>query len=541
MDCWTNPYGQHKQVLLDRASELWLFHPDTVLFAGDAADVTAGLADVRTLVEAATWRQRVLDDLARDWRTVKAAFGCRVVQQTFLPRLLPVFGNNEHRLPGSAAWQIVALNMQLRERAEAEGVDLLAVDARAAQDGIGAWHDPILWHRAKQEIHPGAAPLYGDLLARLLAAQRGRSAKCLVLDLDNTVWGGVIGDDGLAGITLGQGSALGEAFVAFQQHVRALSRRGIILAVCSKNDEANALLPFEQHPEMVLRREDIACFVANWTDKAANLRTIADRLNIGRDALVFVDDNPFERAIVRRELPEVAVPEIGDDPAFFAQILSDAGLFEGVRLTDEDLERSAQYRANVERDTLREAATDLDGYLSSLDMRLEWSRFNRVGAARVVQLVNKTNQFNLTTRRTTDAEIAVLIEDAHALTLQLRLLDRFGDNGIIGIVIARPEGGPATLRIDTWLMSCRVLGRGVERATLDLVVAEARRLGATRLIGEYRPTAKNGMVRQHYPALGFRPLGAPDAATWELSLADHLAGPGHIAIVPVSMPDQELP
>ena len=202
----------------------------------------------------------------------------------------------------------------MRPAADEAGVDLLALDTREARDGIAAWHDTGLWHRAKQEVTPAAAPMYGDLLARIIAAKLGRSSKCLVMDLDNTLWGGVIGDDGMEGIVIGQGSALGEAYVAFQEYARELSRRGVILAVCSKNDEANAFEPFDKHPEMVLKRGDIASFVANWSDKAANIRAIAADLNIGLDSMVFVDDNPFERTLVRQELPMVAVPEVGDDP-----------------------------------------------------------------------------------------------------------------------------------------------------------------------------------------------------------------------------------
>ncbi len=213
--------------------------------------------------------------------------------------------------------------------AEAEGVDILALDDRAARDGIGKWHDPALWHRSKQEVSPAAGPLYGDLVGRWLAAKQGRSFKCLVMDLDNTLWGGVIGDDGLEGIALGQGSPLGEAYTAFQEYARELSRRGVILAVCSKNDEANALEPFEKHPDMVLKRGDIASFVANWQNKADNLRAIAQELNIGLDALCFIDDNPFERNLVRQELPMVAVPEVSDDPTGYPVALADGGYFEG--------------------------------------------------------------------------------------------------------------------------------------------------------------------------------------------------------------------
>jgi FkbH-like protein len=303
-------------------------------------------------------------------------------------------------------------------------------------------------------------------------------------------------------LVLGQGSALGEAFAGFQDYARELSRRGVILAVVSKNDEKNALEPFERHPEMVLGRGDIASFVANWSDKPSNLRTVAEELNIGIDALVFVDDNPFERDLVRRELPMVAVPEITDDPTSYAQTLADAGYFEAVAVTDEDRARSGQYQSNREREALKASATDLGSYLRGLEMRLLWRRFDRVGLARTVQLINKTNQFNLTTRRYSEADVLAVMEDKRAFGAQLRLIDRFGDNGIIAIVIGRLQDN-ADLAIDTWLMSCRVLGRQVEPTTLNLVAALAQELGAKRLVGEYIPTPKNGMVRDHYAKLGF--------------------------------------
>lgn len=497
--------------------------PDTVLIALDARQALAGLHPGLDAPAAAAAMDQACNRIVALWRDAKA-HGAGVLQQAILPIFPAQFGNNEHRLPGSRAAAVDMLNARLRTLADAEGVDLVAIDRRAARDGIAAWHDPMLWHRAKQEVHPGAASLYGDLVARLLAARQGRSRKALVLDLDNTLWGGVIGDDGLQGIVLGQGSAAGEAFLELQDYAKGLTSRGVILAVCSKNDEANALEPFEKHPDMILRRPDIACFVANWNDKAANLREIARRLNIGIDSLVFADDNPAERAIIRRELPEVAVPELPDDPAGYAAMIAEAGYFEATGLTVEDRGRAAQYQANLAREQAAPApgddasGTDMAGYLESLEMVLQWGRVDPVSAARVVQLVNKTNQFNLTTRRTTDAAVARLIADDGALSLQLRLVDKFGNNGIIAVVIGERHGD--TMHITDWLMSCRVLKRGVEAATLALVAAESRRLGATRLAGEYRATAKNAMVRDHYEALGFHSTGAgPDGATrWELDL-----------------------
>jgi FkbH-like protein len=519
-DTFEGDFGQYIQDLSDRASSLHRFQPTAILFAFDAAHVTAGIsAALGPAAEAAA-----LDELCgriRDvWRLAREAFGCSILQQTILPVPLPLLGGNEHRLSGSRAGFVARLNHELRLMADEDGVDLLALDARAARDGLSRWHDPALWHHAKQEVAPTAAPFYGDLVARLVAARSGRASKALVLDLDNTLWGGVVGDDGIDGIVLGQGGALGEAYAAFQDYARELSRRGVILAVCSKNDEATALEPFDRHPEMVLRRDDIAAFVANWSDKPTNLRAIADELNIGIDSLVFLDDNPFERNLVRRELPMVAVPEVPDDPTGFAVAIADAGYFEALAVTDEDRERTSQYQGNRARAALRASVTDLPSYLRSLEMRLLWRRFDRIGLQRIVQLINRSNQFNLTTRRYSEDQILAVMDDRTAFGLQLRLIDRFGDNGIIAIVIGRLQGETDVV-IDTWLMSCRVLGRQVEETTLNLIAAEARRLGARRLVGEYMPTKKNGMVREHYAKLGFTlaETGADGATRHTLALA----------------------
>ena len=504
---YENDYGQYWQELTDPGSALHAFEPNAVLFALDPHHLASGFGASLDQAEAEQSVREVEHRVCECWRLAREAFRCPIVHQVPLPVHPPLLGNNEHRLPGSRQGFVMRFNHELRQLADSEGVDLLALDARAAVDGLKAWHDPALWHRAKQEISPAAAPMYGELVARLLAAKQGRSGKCLVLDLDNTLWGGVVGDDGLEGLVIGQGSALGEAFVAFQEYARELSRRGVILAVCSKNDEVNAVEPFEKHPEMVLKRQDIASFVANWSDKASNLRAIAEELNIGIDSLVFVDDNPFERTLVRRELPMVAVPEVGEDPATFAQTLADAGYFEGLAVTEEDRARTGQYQGNRQRERLKASATDLNSYLGSLEMELIWRRFDKLGLQRTVQLINKTNQFNLTTRRYNEEDVLAIMADERAFGLQLRLVDRFGDNGIIAIVIGKMNGAE-DLVIDTWLMSCRVLGRQVEPTTLNLIAESAKRLGARRVIGEYIPTKKNGMVKDHYQRLGFTVVDA---------------------------------
>ncbi|HVC60171.1 MAG TPA: HAD-IIIC family phosphatase [Acetobacteraceae bacterium] len=502
IDTYENDFGQYVQELSDPDSELHAFKPTAVLLSLDAYHLAAGVTSGLDAAGADAALDEIKGRIREAWRLAREAFRCPIIQQTALPVHPWVLGSNEHRLPGSRARHLARLNAALREMANADGIDLLAVDEHAARGGIERWHDTALWHRSKQEISPVAAPLYGDLAGRLLAAGQGRSFKCLVMDLDNTMWGGVIGDDGMEGIALGQGSALGEAYVTFQDYARELTRRGVILAVCSKNDEANALEPFEKHPEMVLRRSDIASFVANWSDKAGNLRTIAEELNIGLDSLVFIDDNPFERNLVRQELPMVAVPEVSDDPTYYPRAIADAGYFEGLSVTDEDRERTSQYQGNKARDALKASATDLPSYLRGLEMQLVWKRFDRVGLQRIVQLINKSNQFNLTTRRYTDEDVLAVMADPNAFGLQLRLLDRFGDNGVIAIIVGRLRDNQ-DLYIDTWLMSCRVLGRQVEPTTLNLIARQALKLGARRLVGEYIPTRKNGMVKEHYARLGF--------------------------------------
>jgi FkbH-like protein len=400
---------------------------------------------------------------------------------------------------------------------------LLDIAHWSAIQGLPPWYDPTRWHHAKQLIAPTAAVFYGDLVGRLLAAMRGLSAKCLVLDLDNTLWGGVIGDDGLDGIVLGQGSGAGEAFIAFQAYAKLLSQRGVILAVCSKNTHEIAEAAFLEHPDMVLKREDIAVFVANWNDKPSNLREIARSLNIGIDSLVFFDDNPAEREIVRQTLPEVAVPEAPEDAAHFVACLAEAGYFEAIAFTEEDRARAEQYRANSERSQAMQSGTDMESFLASLDMKMTVAPFTAVDLPRITQLTNKSNQFNLTTRRYTQDQMAAFAASESAVTLSFRLVDKFGDNGLIGVLIALPDTENATiLRIDTWLMSCRVLGRQVEAETINQLCRIAKDRGFTAIAGDYIPTPKNALVRDIYARMGFTHIAgdAGNATQWSLTVAD---------------------
>jgi FkbH-like protein len=534
-DIYFCDYGQYFQDLMDGSSALHAFRPDVVVFSLDAQHLMAGADIGFDEARADAFVEQTLARLVNLWSRATEAFGCQVIQQSVLQSAPALIGSNEHRLPGSPARLTARLNAGIEAAAERAGVDLLDVNDRMVRSGIVGGYDAALWNRGKQEIAPSCAAIYGDLVARLIATQRGLSSKCLVLDLDNTLWGGVIGDDGLAGIRLGQGSAEGEAHLALQAHARRLAQRGVILAVCSKNDESNALLPFTQHPEMILRRDDIACFVANWDDKPRNLRSIAKTLNIGLDSLVFVDDNAFERNLVRRELPMVATLELPEDPSYYTQCLADSGYFEQTRLTAEDFSRGAQYQVAAQQTALKESASDIESYLSSLGMELRWSRFDDLNLSRITQLINKTNQFNLTTRRYTEQQVREVMGDPNAVGLYFRLVDSFGDNGIIAVLIARLDAESKALKIDSWLMSCRVFGRRLEPAMLAVLLEQAKAIGAASIVGEYRPTAKNGLAANVFKVAGFGELGAgpEDGVLWVLPIDGDIAGdpfPGTVVV-----------
>jgi FkbH-like protein len=530
IDIHTGAYGQYRQDLLDASSDLHQFAPHMVLFSITARDAVASLPVQATSAERDGVVARSVDDLRLLWRKARESLKARVVQQTFLNVAHPIFGNFERLVPGAPSQLAARLNDRISEAAAEDGVLLLDVASVSERDGIDAWFDIARWLQAKMEIAPQAAPLYGDLVSRIAAAERGLSKKCLVLDLDNTLWGGVVGDDGLDGIVLGEGSARGEAHVALQRYAGQLKNRGVILAVCSKNDPAIAEAAFRQHPEMVLRRSDIASFKANWDDKAKNLQTIAKELNVGIDSLVFVDDNPVERARIRQNLPMVAVPELPEDPAHYVRCLADAGYFEAVNFTPEDVQRAALYAANTERDALARSFETMDDFLRGLEMSVAFGPFAAVDLARVTQLINKTNQFNPTTRRCTQEEVGSFAADHENITLQFRLLDKFGDNGLVSAMILRPDPGqPGVLEVDTWVMSCRVFGRQLEFEAMNIAVEQARCRGSKAIRAAYIPTPKNAVISNLYPSLGFSPLSDKSGDNfWILDLAKYVTRSTHI-------------
>lgn len=522
IDVTLGGFGQFYQDALNPQSQVRIARPDVVVLALDRrafefSFASDGQADADARVHRALG---LVDDMRRG---LQGGGDTTIIMQTLSEPPADLFGNASGLIGGTETAMVRDFNRRLLEAVRANGLDvLLDVGHIASSIGLSNWHDATHWHSSKLPFSPDFIPLYSDHLARTLAAIRGVSRRCLVLDLDNTLWGGVIGDDGLEGIALGQGSGTGEAFLEVQKTALALYDRGVILAVCSKNDAEQARLPFRSHPEMILREANISAFEANWQDKPANLKAIAASLNIGLDALVFLDDNPAERALIRRELPMVAVPELQDDPATFSETLLAGGYFEAIRHTGSDQDRNRYYADNAKRAELLSRVADMNEYLLSLKMVIGFEPFTALNRGRVAQLVNKTNQFNLTTQRYGEVEIAAFETNPEVFTLAVRLRDAFGDNGLISAVICGKHSGHWT--IDTWVMSCRVLQRKVEHAVLNRIVASARREGVTTIIGRYRGTPRNGIVQDLYKSLGFQPCaGEAGEERWRLDL-EH-AGP----------------
>ena len=513
-------YDQVAQEVLTPDSKINTSRPDAVLFALDyralALKQSPGDREAASAtVDGALGFLQMLRD------AVKAHARCVCIFQTFAAPAERLFGSLDRSLPGTMRSLIDSLNDQLAAYVLQAGEVLLDVAGIAETVGLANWHDYKLWNLGKFAFADDLIPLYAEHVARCLAAMAGKSKKALILDLDNTLWGGVIGDDGVEGIKVVQGDAEGEAHLAVQRLALDLWRRGVVLAVSSKNTDSVAREPFLKHPDMLLKLDHIAVFQANWNDKATNIQAIADELSLGLDAIVFVDDNPMERGLVRKLLPQVSVPELPADAAEYAETLAAAGYFEAVTFTAEDLKRGSYYRDNARRTQLRTHAGGVDAYLASLDMTITFQPFDATGRARVVQLINKSNQYNLTTRRYTEPQILEIENDPAAFTMQVRLTDVFGDNGMISVVICR-RSHPDTWDVDTWLMSCRVLGRKVEHAVLSEILKHARAAGMSRLCGTYKPSERNALVADHYARLGFTKASedASGRTLWVLSVEE---------------------
>jgi FkbH-like protein len=511
LEIYESPYGQYEQEIINPHSLLYGFAPDVLVLAVHERDLRlpqySDSPERDIEAEAGRWEKL--------WEMVGQHAHTRLIQCNFaLPSEAPM-GHLGARLPGSRYMMTQAVNARIGERAR-NGVSILDCERLSSLFGKLRWFDPRYWHLGKQAVALNALPLLARHMTAVMAADLGLSRKCLVLDLDNTLWGGVIAEDGLAGIKLGHGVD-GEAFVAFQEYILKLKQKGIVLAVCSKNNEADAKEPFEKHPEMRLKLDDIAMFVANWQPKPDNLRAIARALDLGLDSFVFVDDNPIEREAVRQILPEVDVISIPADPAYYAQALSSYLLFETSSFTSEDTSRTSQYRGRAQIMELQASATNLSDFYRSLDMKAMVASFDDFHLPRIAQLIGKTNQFNLTTRRHGMPQLQAFVKDPNCVHFYFRLRDCFADHGLVSLMIAVRCAN--VLEIDTWLMSCRVLGHTVEATMLQSLFERAQALGCTSIRGTYIPTAKNAMAKDVFAKFGFKLLEEGEGSTvWGFDL-----------------------
>jgi FkbH-like protein len=501
------------------ASELYRFEPHAVVLLNALGPLKrkyfASLDPKSSFVAETVERFRGI------WDVLAQRTDALIVQSNFVEPYERVFGNFDHKVSGSLLDAVQAINRRISEDSRLyPNVFINDVDYLASYVGRKHWLDEKLWALAKSPCALEHLPLLAQNVVDIVLASRGVGVKCVVLDLDNTLWGGIIGDDGVEGIRVGH-LGEGEAYVAFQQYMLELSKRGILLAVSSKNTREAALSPFQRHPEMVLREKDFVMFLANWDNKADNITLIKETLNIGYDAMVFIDDNPFERNLVRQMLPQVIVPEMPEDPADYVKTLSELNLFETNAVSEVDKNRTDLYRQAADREMSKTKFSDIDDYLRSLEMKITLSRFDRDSLPRIAQLIQRSNQFNLATRRYNAAQCESFMNDeAGALPIYLSLGDKFGDYGIISVIVARIVA--PQLIVDEYLMSCRVLQRGVEQYAMNWLVQHAKSRALTEITGTYRPSPKNAMVKDFFAQFGFKKIDEDEeGASWSLDVATY--------------------
>lgn len=498
-------FNQIERQVFDPSSELYEFAPDLVIIFQSTHKLLGKYSKLKPELYAslAETQMAQIDRLNTEIRSKSAA---KIIYYNYPEINDSVFGSYANKTEQSFLFQLRKLNYELMVyAAQQKGFYICDLSSIQNQLGKAAMFQPSVYVNTEMVLSFDCLPEIGARTLDVIAALYGKFKKCLIIDLDNTMWGGIVGDDGIENIQVGM-LGIGKAFTEFQYWAKKLKNRGIILAVCSKNTDSIAREPFEKHPDMVLKLDDIAVFVANWETKVENIKLIQRTLNIGFDSMVFVDDNPFERNMVREALPAVTVPELPVDPADYIEYLYSLNLFETASFSDEDAQRTKQYQTEAQRVTEQSSFASEDDFLQSLNMLSLVEPFNKFNTPRVSQLSQRSNQFNLRTVRYSESDIEALTSDEKSHTISFTLEDKFGDNGLISIIILSKEN-PETLFIDTWLMSCRVLKRGMENFVLNTIVEKAREAGAKFVKGEYIPTAKNGMVKDHYKDLGFAESG----------------------------------
>jgi len=511
IDLFEAEYNQVERQILDPTSDLYAHDAQyTIIFQS-----THKLLEKYSLLPASEWGS-LADERLAFIRTICESVGGKVIYYNYPEIGDGMFGSYGNKLQSSFIYQLRKLNYELMNLSqEYQNLFICDLSELQAKYGRDYFFDSNVYVSTEMILSIDALPLIASRTLDIICAVQGQFKKCLILDLDNTVWGGVVGDDGWENIQVGHGLGIGKAFTEFQQWIKKLKNRGVIICVCSKNDEDKAKEPFVKNPEMVLRLDDIAVFVANWENKADNIRTIQRILNIGFDSMVFLDDNPFERTLVRENVPGVLVPELPDDPGDYVEFLYAQNIFETASYSSADKDRTKQYQIEAKRVSLARSFTNEADFLKSLDMVCEVRPFDSFNTPRVAQLSQRSNQFNLRTIRYTEDDVTRMNNDSHYGCFSFSLKDKFGDNGLICVVILEKMDNE-TLFFNTWFMSCRVLKRGMENFTLNTIVEYAKENGFKRLVGEYLPTLKNQMVEQHFPNLGFVEVKGAPTAQYEL-------------------------
>ena len=477
------------------------FKPDIIYFCTTNVNINEYPSVKDTEAEVQAKLDAQINRLTDLWDRVYKKYNCTIFQNNFELPYHRELGNLDSVSLNGRVNYILRLNAALANfKREHSYFHILDICYLSSYIGLKEWFDNAFWYAYKYAVSFTAIPYLAYYFVKVALSLYGQSKKCIVLDLDNTLWGGTIADDGIEKIQLGEETPVGEAYRDFQKYLKSLKERGIMLAVCSKNDLNLAEEGF-QHPDSILKRDDFLSFKANWEPKNENIVKIAQELNIDLSSIVFIDDNPAERQLIRSQLPDVLVVEIGSDVGQFKNILDKGGWFEIPALSAEDLNRNKFYEDNQKRTAQAAEFKDYGDYLNSLEMQAEVGSFNDFYMERISLLINKTNQFNLTTRRYSQTEVEAMAHRADSLTLYGRLKDKFGDNGLVTVVIANVKNNEC--HIDTWLMSCRVLKRTMEIVILDFLIEACRERGVKKIFGYYYPTAKNGLVANHYADMGF--------------------------------------
>lgn len=515
LNIWEADFNQIERQILDPGSELYDFNPEVVIIY-QSSHKLLGKYNKLSAKSYISLADTELESVTNLCSQINSKLNAKIIYYNYTEIDDSVFGSFASKIESSFLFQLRKLNYELMKFTVSQA-NFYLLDLSSIQNRIGkdVFFQPSVYINTEMVLSIDVLPAVASRTIDLIGAMYGKFKKCLVLDLDNTMWGGIIGDDGLENIQIGS-LGIGKAFTEFQYWLKKLKNRGIILTVCSKNTESIAKEPFEKHPDMVLRLEDIAVFVANWENKVDNIHRIKNTLNIGFDSMVFLDDNPFERNIVRESIPLLAIPELPVDPADYLEYLYSLNLFETVVFSDLDAERTKQYQIEAQRTVIQQSFTNENDFLKSLNMLSLVEAFNSFNTPRVAQLSQRSNQFNLRTIRYSESDILGLGSSENDFTFSFTLEDKFGDNGLICVVILKKETEDVVF-IDTWLMSCRVLKRGMEYFVLNTIVEFAKKNNFKYLKGEYIPTVKNEMVKDHYLNLGFK----GDNNDWILDLANY--------------------